>query len=72
MREALSAMLKFGFGRMQLNRIEAFVVPENNPSLRLLQRLGFQQDGLLREYGFWKGQFHDQFLLSLLKKDWHE
>lgn len=72
MREALSAMLAFGFGKMQLNRIEAFVVPENELSLRLLRRLGFQEEGLLREYGFWKGQFHDQILLSLLKKDWYE
>lgn len=72
MREALTAMLHFGFGPMQLNRIEAFVVPENEPSVRLLRRLGFQQEGFLREYGFWKKRFHDQLLLSLLKKDWHE
>ena len=71
MREALSAMLAFGFDRMGLNRVEALVVPENEPSLRLLRRLGFEEEGLLREYGFWKGRFHDLRLFSLLKKDWN-
>ncbi len=71
MREALTAMLAFGFGPMQLNRVEALVVPGNAPSRHLLLRLGFQQEGLLRQHGFWKGQFHDLHLFSLLKKDWH-
>ena len=71
MQEALTAMLAFGFGRMALNRVEALVVPENEPSLRLLRRLGFLEEGLLRDYGFWKGRFHDLRLFSLLKKDWN-
>lgn len=71
MREALTAMLAFGFGPMQLNRVEALVVPENTPSQHLLRRLGFECEGLLRQHGFWKGSFHDLHLFSLLKKDWH-
>ena len=71
MREALTAMLTFGFNGMGLNRVEALVVPENEPSLRLLRRLGFAEEGLLRDYGFWKGRFHDLRLFSLLKKDWN-
>ena len=72
MREALSTMLTFGFGPMQLNRVEALVVPENAPSQRLLERLGFQPEGLLREHGFWKGRFHDLHLFSLLKRERHD
>ena len=71
MHEALTVMLAFGFAQMHLNRVEAFVVPENEPSLRLLRRLGFAEEGLLRDYGFWKDQFHDLRLFSLLKKDWN-
>ena len=71
MRESLSAMLGFGFGPMRLNRVEALVVPENAPSQHLLSRLGFEQEGLLRQHGFWKGRFHDLLLFSLLKRDWH-
>ncbi|OKH20835.1 hypothetical protein NIES593_17665 [Hydrococcus rivularis NIES-593] len=28
------------------------------------------KEGILREYGFWKGKFHDLRLFSLLKKDY--
>ena len=69
MTEALAAVLQFGFERMELNRIEAMVMLENTPSMQLLRKLGFQEEGILREYGFWKGQFHDMKLFSLLRRD---
>ena len=69
MQEALTAMLAFGFGSMHLHRIEALVMPDNTASLGLLSRLGFQSEGLLRRYGFWKGEFHDLTMLSLLSGD---
>lgn len=72
MREALSAVLGFGFDRMQLARVEANVVPENEPSLRLLRRLGFHEVELRRGHGFWKGESHDLIHLLLDRKDWHE
>ncbi|MBD2770882.1 GNAT family N-acetyltransferase [Iningainema tapete] len=52
MHEALSVMLEFGFQQMELNRVEALVYPENTASLRLLEKLHFQKEGLLRGY-FW-------------------
>lgn len=70
MREALAAMLDFGFEHMRLHRVEALVMPANAPSHRLLRHLGFGEEGLLREHGFWKDHFHDLVMLSLLKQDW--
>ncbi|BDI30876.1 N-acetyltransferase [Capsulimonas corticalis] len=70
MREALTAMLDFGFKTIHLNRIEALVVPQNTASRNLLSRLGFQEEGLLRERGFWKGAYHDLALYALLRRDW--
>ncbi len=72
MREALAAVLSFGFARMQLRRVEANVVPDNAPSLRLLQRLGFCEVELRRGRGFWKGESHDLIHLLLHREDWHE
>jgi len=69
MSEAAQAMVKFGFAHMDLHRIEAMVMPENIASLQLLRKLGFREEGLLRERGFWKGTFHDLILFSLLKQD---
>ena len=70
MTEALTAVIEFGFLVMALNRIEAFVVPENVASIRLLEKLGFVDEGLMREYGYWRHAFHDLLLFSLLRKDW--
>ena len=72
MREALTAVLGFGFDRMRLARVEANVVPGNEPSLRLLKRLGFRQIEMRRGRGFWKGKAHDLIHHLLYREDWHE
>ncbi len=69
MSDALKTIIKFGF-ESQLNRIEATVMLENTASMKLLKKLGFIEEGVLREYGFWKEQFHDLKIFSLLKKDY--
>lgn len=69
MTEALEAVIYFGFQRMELNRIEALVMLENIASITLLEKLGFREEGILREYGYWKGKFHDLKMFSLLKRD---
>ena len=70
MQEALRATIDWGFEHMQLNRIEAQVHPSNEASIKSVKRLGFQEEGLLRELGFWNGQFHDMIQYSLLSRDW--
>lgn len=70
MTEVLTAVLPFGFTQMQLNRIEAYVMTGNEPSMTLLRKLGFQKEGLLREYGYWQRAFHDLHLFALLKRDY--
>lgn len=70
MREALTAAFAWGFVEMQLNRIEAQIHPNNEPSLRLARSLGFQTEGLLREVARWGGSFHDLHQLGLLRRDW--
>jgi ribosomal-protein-alanine N-acetyltransferase len=70
MSEALRAAIQNGFGRMGLNRIAAIVYPLNQRSLQVLHKLGFQTEGLLRDYHHLNGNFYDHNILSLLKKDW--
>ena len=70
MREALRAAYSWGFSEMGLNRIEAQVHPENTPSLRLIEAMGFRREGTLREIAYWGGVFHDLLQLSLLLRDW--
>ena len=71
--EAVAAMLNFTFehGAMgPLNRVQAMTDRGNRRSQNLLRRLQFQEEGRLRQYGYWKGQFHDMRVFGLLKDDW--
>lgn len=69
MKEALSVMIDFGFQQMMLNRIEAEVMVDNHQSSRLLEKMGFKREGILRQRGRWKGTFHDLSLYSLLRNE---
>jgi len=70
MTEALRAVISSGFEQMKLNRIEALVYTENDRSIRLLQNLGFVQEGLLRDYFYLNGEFYAHYVFSFLKREW--
>jgi len=70
MTEALAPMLAFGFGRMGLNRVEADVTVGNVRSARVLLKLGFLEEGLLRQRGYWRDRYHDVRAFALLRDDW--
>lgn len=67
MREALELMLEFGFGSMGLNRIEALCHPDNIRAEQLITRLGFRQEGLLRQYRHTASGYQDVRMYSLLQ-----
>jgi ribosomal-protein-alanine N-acetyltransferase len=69
MAEALRAIFGWAFDRMEVDRIEAQVHPLNTPSLALLKRLGFVEEGLLREAGLWMGERRDLVQLGLLRRE---
>ncbi|MED5621274.1 GNAT family N-acetyltransferase [Ideonella sp. BN130291] len=70
MHEALEAFVDHLFGPLGLNRLEADIDPRNTASARTLQRLGFQQEGFLRERWIVNGQVSDSALYGLLQRDW--
>jgi ribosomal-protein-alanine N-acetyltransferase len=70
MTEALQALLQFGFDTKNLNRIEAEVAVDNIASARTLQKLGFQEEGVLRERLFVNEHFYDMKIFSLLKNEY--
>ena len=69
MTEALRAIYAWAFERMGIERIEAQVHPLNTPSLALLTKLGFVEEGLMREAGLWLGERRDLVQLGLLKRE---
>ena len=69
MQEALSALIAYAFDTYALRRLEAEVNPANDPSNRLLQKLGFRKEGLLRQRWFNKGSAHDTHIYGLLREE---
>ena len=70
MGEALTALLEFAFEELDLHRVEADVDPRNGPSIRSLERLGFQREGLLRERWLVGGGTQDALFYGLLRREW--
>lgn len=70
-REAVTALLDWGFDTLGLHRVEADIDPENQASATLLQRLGFQLEGRLRERWIVAGQVSDSAIYGLLAREWH-
>ena len=64
------SVLGFAFTQMNLHRVEATVTPTNIGSLKVLRKLGFKKEGLLREQKLLHGKFHDAIILSLLQKEY--
>lgn len=70
MKEAVSAILTYGFEQMDLNRVEALVHVDNSASRQLLDKSGFKQEGVLRE-GLMKNKSAvDAALYSILKREY--
>ena len=67
--ESLTAIIKYGFEELEINRIEAECMPGNIFSERALNRLGFLKEGLLRDWMLWNGKHYDMIMYSLIKKD---
>jgi ribosomal-protein-alanine N-acetyltransferase len=65
MAEALRATNGFVFSRLRLHRIMANYRPENERSGKLLDRLGFVNEGLAKDYLFIDGAWRDHILTSL-------
>lgn len=63
---ALQLAIPYIFGGLQLHRIEAACIPENHRSIRLLEKAGFEREGLLREYLKINGQWRDHAMFSRL------
>lgn len=66
---AVALVCDHAFGAMGLHRLQADIRPENEPSRRLVERLGFAQEGVLRRYLDIDGQWRDHLAYALLDDD---
>lgn len=68
--EAVHAMLQWAFGALDLNRVEAELDTRNAASARVLEKLGFEREGLRREDCIVSGEVSDSWIYGLLRRDW--
>ena len=68
--EAATAMLRLGFDDLGFHRVVAVVVEGNDPSARLLGRLGFRQEARFVDGAFFKGEWVTQLVFAILEEEW--
>ena len=69
MTEAVKAVVACGHDFFGLNRIEAWTLPGNTASDRVLEKTGFRYEGTLREKARFKGGYHDFRMFGRLARD---
>jgi ribosomal-protein-alanine N-acetyltransferase len=69
MTRAARAACAYAFEKRGFHRVEAACLPTNEPSKRLLERVGFKQEGYARSYLNINGQWRDHLLYALLETD---
>ena len=68
--EAVRAMLHWAYETLDLNRIEAELDTRNQASARVLEKLGFEREGIRREDCIVSGEVSDSWIYGLLRRDW--
>lgn len=69
MQEGLRLLIGYAFDTLRLHRIEAACIPDNARSIRVLEKAGFQREGLLRSYLRINGVWQDHYLYALIATD---
>ena len=69
MAAALKALIPFAFRTLNLHRLVAASLPNNVRSIGLLEKLGFQREGLARGLVCINGQWRDHIVFAMLKDD---
>jgi len=72
MTEALSKIVNFTVDQLKLHRIYALVVPGNTGSEKVLEKFGFNKEGVLRHHKYSRKKYFDMGMFSLIndKSDW--
>jgi ribosomal-protein-alanine N-acetyltransferase len=70
--EAARAVMRFAFIRLQAHRIIAFCHAQNGASERVMQKLGMQQEGLMRETKWLNESWCDELVYAILEREFQQ
>ena len=68
--EAAGVLLRWAFGTLDLNRVQAETDTRNVASARVLEKLGFVREGTLREDCVVNGEVSDSWVYGLIRREW--
>lgn len=71
-REALLLMLEYGFGILNLHRIELEVYTFNSRAEHVYESVGFVREGVRRQTLFYNHKYHDVVMMSMLEQEYRE
>ncbi|MCP4764953.1 MAG: GNAT family N-acetyltransferase [Gammaproteobacteria bacterium] len=63
-------MLDMAFEQLRLHRVTTYVDSENRPSGDLIRKIGFINEGCMREACFYNGDYHDVNVVGMLVEEW--
>jgi len=69
MTEGLERVINLAFNELQLHRIEANIMPKNKASLKVVEKLGFNHEGLARKYLKINGKWEDHIHMVLINDE---
>lgn len=69
MTDSVNVLVRFAFDALKLHRVEAACIPDNSRSIRVLEKAGFQREGLLRSYLRINGSWQDHYLYARIVDD---
>lgn len=70
--EAMKVLIKYLFTARNLNKVYATTSELNQPTIALLESIGFKKDGVMRNHHYYNGEYHNQLAYSFLRfeLDW--
>jgi RimJ/RimL family protein N-acetyltransferase len=68
--EATRALVDYLFGTIAVRKLVAFCVSDNEPSWRLMDKLGMTREATFREYSHLAGAWRDEYVYGLLRREW--
>jgi ribosomal-protein-alanine N-acetyltransferase len=70
MSEGVELVLAFAFGQLRLHRVQAAVMPTNQPSRRILSKRGFREEGYAARYLRIGNAWEDHVIYGLTAEEW--
>lgn len=70
--EAATIMVDYLFLSKNIIRIQAGIRPDNIASQKVLEKVGFKKEGILRKCFFSRGELRDTAIFSILREEWKE